>query len=598
MLQVAAPATVLGDFGRGTLTLRQQRYVLQADAGQYHIRGPFPRDSVQDHRVDYTLGSRRVQHYLTTLSDGRIVVLPPTWDVERREWFHNLDIVNPDEAAQHPVQVWNMSCFSCHVSQQEKNYDAAKNTYATTWTDRGTNCERCHGPGGAHADQYQRRRDEASPVTGRARPGGSRIVVPSKLSAEKGSMVCAQCHSLRDITIPGFAAGGDYYDHFTPILEYGQKGAKDPAYWVDGRPRRFSNDAIGLWQSRCFLDGKATCTTCHDDPHEPNIERHEELAPSNNALCTRCHESIGADLPRHTRHKAGSAANACVECHMPKTVVSLRTTMRDHTMSVPAPENTVSFGIPNACTVCHQEKPAAWAVDALARWYPNGRRMQLVAQAEAFTRGRVNAADAIPRLEALARDRQVAPLVRANAISYLRTFSDPRAAAVLLDAARGEHPVIRAAAVLGLGDQGVLTAAVRGALLAALRDDRGIVRLAAALSLVNLGVTPVEGEDGRRFAAAKRDYLSRAELWADDPAVQLDAGKLHLVTREVAAASRALEASLRIDSTQIAPRYFLALTRLAQRRPDEARKLLGEIPAADPFGPAARKLLDALASGK
>ena len=38
------------------------------------------------------------------------------------------------------------------------------------------------------------------------------------------------------------------------------------------------------------------------------------------------------------------------------TVISLRSRMPDHTISVPAPENTVRYGIPNACTECHQDK--------------------------------------------------------------------------------------------------------------------------------------------------------------------------------------------------------------------------------------------------
>src|SRR5580692_11691634 len=57
---------------------------------------PISRGKPQEHRVDYTLGSRRMQHYLTTLPDGKIVVLPPTWDVQRKQWFHNLDIADPD----------------------------------------------------------------------------------------------------------------------------------------------------------------------------------------------------------------------------------------------------------------------------------------------------------------------------------------------------------------------------------------------------------------------------------------------------------------------------------------------------------------------
>jgi hypothetical protein len=214
MLQPATPATVLGDFEKGSVVLRNARFGLERAGDGYAIRGAFPSTRDEVHRVDYTLGSRRVQHYLTTLPDGRIVVLPPTWDVVRREWFHNLDIVNPDEATHNPVQVWNSNCFGCHVSAEVKGYDPALARYTTTWTDFGTNCERCHGPGAAHMRRYTAAAAHA--------PGPSAIVVPTRLTAERSTMVCAQCHSLRDVTIPGFTAGADYFDHFAPVLEYGQ----------------------------------------------------------------------------------------------------------------------------------------------------------------------------------------------------------------------------------------------------------------------------------------------------------------------------------------------------------------------------------------
>ena len=73
---------------------------------------------------------------------------------------------------------------------------------------------------------------------------------------------------------------------------------------------------------------------------------------------------------------------------MPPTVLSIKARIRDHSMSLPAPENTVRFGIPNACNECHTDKPASWAVDTLAKWWPEGRRAKLVARAEAFTGGR------------------------------------------------------------------------------------------------------------------------------------------------------------------------------------------------------------------
>lgn len=590
MLQPATAATVVGDFSQSTVTLRGLRFELERQGDGYAIRGPFPTSRNELHRINYTLGSRRVQHYLTTLPDGRIVVLPPTWDVERREWFHSLDIVNPDEAAQNPVQVWNSNCFGCHVSAGEKGFDAARLRYDTRWTDFGTNCERCHGPGALHASRY-------APGAARAAAAGTAIVVPTRLSPERSSMICAQCHSLRDVTVPGYTAGADYFDHFTPVLEYGQKSDKDPAYWADGRPRRFSNDAIGFWQSRCFLAGGATCTTCHTDPHEPDVNRNPQLLSTNEALCAGCHQTIAKDVTRHTRHTPGSTGSSCIACHMPRTVISLRSRMPDHTISVPAPENTVRHGIPNACSECHQDRDAAWAVATLASWYPNGRRQQLVARADAFSAARQRDPAALDRLIAIARDGGQPPLVRVNAVGYLRFFPGLRSDAALAEAARSDSPSIRAAAILGLGEPGFFSARARQIFVQALADPRGIVRVSAALSLMNLQVTRLEGEPGRQLEAAKRDYLSRAALLSDDAAVQLDAGKFHLLNRDVDASIQTLETSLRLDTRLHASRYFLALGHLAQGRVGVARDLLRRIPPGDPYAAAAAKVLATLPPG-
>jgi predicted CXXCH cytochrome family protein len=588
MLQPAAAGIVSGDFSRGVVTLRGTRFVLARSGDRFTIAGAFPTAREEVHRVDYTLGSRRIQHYLTTLPDGRIVVLPPTWDVERGEWIHNLDIVNPDEATRNPVQVWNTNCFGCHVSGQDKGYDAAQQKYQTRWQDFGTNCERCHGPGTAHAKSHA----SGSATAARAVP----MIVPTDLPPGRSTAICAACHSLRDITVPGFRAGNDYFDHFTPVLEYGQTASRDPAYWADGRPRRFSNDAIGLWQSRCFLEGGATCVTCHVDPHEPNVERNPQLKRTNDRLCTDCHQAIGGDPPRHTRHAAGSAGSACIACHMPRTVISLRARMPDHTIGVPAPENTARFGIPNACNECHQDEDASWAERALAQWYPAGRRRQLRDRAEAFTAARRREAGAVDRLTALLTDRRQPPLARANAAGYLRSFTDPRAEQALTTAAADEQTAVRATAVLGLGEAR-FSNSVTPALVRALSDASRVVRVGAALSLMNRKVTSLDGPAAPAFAQAKRDYLDRIALLSDDARVLLDAGKFHLLDQHADEAAAALEASLRLDGRLHAARYFLALARLAQGRATDARVLLTEIPKEDAQAPAAAALLAVLKEG-
>jgi predicted CXXCH cytochrome family protein len=585
MLQPATPASVKGDFSQGAVTLRGKRYVLRADAGAYAIVESYLTGRERERRVDYTLGSRRIQHYLTTLEDGRIVVLPPTWDVTRREWFHNMDIVDPEESDATRVQVWNANCHGCHVSQQEKNYDPAARTYATRWVDFGTGCERCHGPGQRHVERY------ANPDT-KDSGGPTEIARPTALGADKGTMVCAQCHSLRDVAVAGFTAGADYYDHFMPILEYGQKQDKDPAYWADGRPRRFSNDALGLWQSHCFLKGQAACTTCHEDPHEPDIERNPQLAAGNNALCTGCHEDLGRRLAEHTRHRPDGAGSSCVGCHMPPTVYSIKARIADHTIGVPVPENTARFGIPNACNACHEDRSADWAVRAMGAWGAGARR-RLARRAETFTLARSGDATAVSRLVALAADATESPLIRANAVGHLRRFEGPVVRDALKAAMRDAHPLVRGVAALKLGESRPDRDAALPLLREGLRDSGRIVRMNAAFSLVNLGVPRLDGEDGRRFEAAKADYVARAGVLPDDAATQATLGQFLLLSAEYPRAAQAFEDALRLEPGR-SVHYFMALARLGEGRPEDARRALAKVRPADPYHPAARKLLDTL----
>jgi len=589
MLQRATASSVVGDFARGSTVLHGNRFQLRSANGEYFIGESYLTGKLREHKVEYTLGSRRVQHYLTTMEKGRMVVLPPSWDVQRREWFDNMDIVRPDRAAGTPVQQWNKDCVGCHVSGEEKQFDPATLDYRTEWTDFGTSCERCHGPGSLHVDAYSR--DSTS------RPIGQRFIVkPTRLDPQTNSMICAQCHSLRNVVNPGYKAGDDYFDFFMPRLEYDPGTDRELPYWPDGRPRRFSNDAIGLWQSACYRQGGATCTTCHRDPHRPDVDRNAQLAASNNALCTQCHQAIGAQTAAHTRHASGSAGSSCVACHMPKTVISINATMRDHTMSVPAPENTVTFGIPNACSECHSDKKAVWAVGVIDEWWPGGRRGKLVERARVFTAARRSAPEALTGLIAIAKDGAAGPLIQATAVGYLRRYPGERARAALVSAAAAEHPAIRAAAIAGLGDvDGSADASVRSTLLTALSDRRRAVRIAALVSLVNAHGSPPVGADAGRLQSVGREYAELTTLYQDDPIFDRDLGIIQLLGGDVTRAAETLEIALRLNPTQPSAGFVLALARLGQGRIEEARTLLQRVVPSDPSYEAARRRLQLLA---
>jgi predicted CXXCH cytochrome family protein len=595
MLQPATTSTVLGDFARRRTVLRGQTYELAAREGGFWITESALTGRPRTHRVDYTLGSRRIQHYLTRRDDGSIVVLPPTWDVTRREWFPSVEIVRPDEADKTPIQVWNKTCLECHVSGQTKAFDSKRLTYATSWQDTGTSCERCHGPGVAHVER-ERARVKGGEKAAASAAAGDDVLSPYRLDATKSTTLCAQCHTLRDVVAPGFTAGRDYYDHFMPMLEYGPRADHDPAWWADGRPRRFSNDALGFWESQCFLKGKASCTTCHLDPHLPDVDKDATLADGQTAICLQCHQAIGRDVPSHTRHRPESAASSCVECHMPRHVLSIKARIRDHAIGVPAPETTARFGIPNACNDCHVDRTPEWAEDQLAKWFPENRRHRVTARAEAFTLAREENKEGIPKLLAIASSPAEPPLLRANALGHLGRFLDPRAVDALRTAARDEEPILRAVAVMNLEPAKLgetERAKTTEALAAALADPRRVVRAGAALSLVRSGITRLAGDSGRLFEAAKRDYVERARLHPDDAQTQLELGQFLLLDAQFASAAEAFDLSRRLDPRQPLE-YFFALVDYGQGRIDEARRRLDALPPGDPHAAAARRLRERL----
>ena len=594
MVQPATTESVKGDFGRSRVTLLGDVFRLRHADGKYYISEAVLTPDVEEHEIQYTLGNRRIQHYLTTLEDGRIILLPPSWDVQRQEWFHNLEIAAPDQkekAGTVAIQLWNKNCFGCHVSEEVKNYDAGDQSYATGWLDFGGNCERCHGPGSLHVARYS---GDSPPSSDTA----DDIVVQTKLDHERNSMVCAQCHSFRDVTHFGYTAGEDYYDYFMPFLDYATEPSKDPTWWPDGKTRRFSTNSLAIWQSECFLEGKVACTNCHVDMHDPEIEKNEQLRPENRALCTGCHTAIGENLEAHTFHAAESAGSSCVECHMPRSVVSIKATMRDHSISIPAPENTARFDIPNACNLCHEDQSPEWAIRALDTWYPESpNRQKILRRAEAFVAAREREDGAVERLLELIADKKQGPIPRANALGYLGGFEDPRAFPALVGALEDEHPLVRSVAALKLGERGAQNpAAAKFFLERSMLDEKRTVRMNAAISLLNLGVQKLQGEAGVRFEEAKKDYVARGAFHADDAPQQLNLGTFHVLAGETDAAAAAYENSFKLGPDQPGIKFFMAVTRLSQNRPKDARKLLEDVDDDDPFAGPAKDLLQKLTS--
>lgn len=201
---------------------------------------------------------------------------------------------------------------------------------------------------------------------------------------------------------------------------------------------------------------------------------------------------------------------------MPRTVYSIKAQIRDHSMSIPVPENTLNHGIPNACNICHKDRDARWALDQVKQWYKPDSRRKLIRRADTFTAARKSDPASIEPLLAILGEASEGPLPRANAAGYLGRFmGDPRVFPALERALGDSEAPVRAVAALSLPPAPLRVAATAD-LRRSLDDPAATVRIAAMVSLVAMGSRQLEGEDGARFEAARKLYDARAALNLDD----------------------------------------------------------------------------------
>ena len=160
-MQHATAETVLGNFAEARFRYAgiESRF-FQRD-GKYFVRTDGADGRLADFEIKYTFGIEPLQQYLVEFPDGRLQALAIAWDTRPKEhggqrWFH----LYPDDKVDfrdelhwtRSSQNWNFMCADCHSTDVHKNYDAAANTFHTTFKEIAVGCEACHGPASAHID--------------------------------------------------------------------------------------------------------------------------------------------------------------------------------------------------------------------------------------------------------------------------------------------------------------------------------------------------------------------------------------------------------------------------------------------------------------
>ena len=279
--------------------------------------------NVAEEQIDYVIGSgNHARSYLHRGLDGRLIELPVSWYIENSGYW----AMSPgyDRKGQEDFRrAIPGECMLCHNGLPlQGSYPERGNTGLSIFPKEipeGIDCQRCHGPGGAHV----RAALAAGTPVEKIRQA---IVNPARLSRDRQLEVCMQCHletssSLMPNEIRRYNRSIDSYRPGEPLGDY--KLLFDRASSPQQSDRfEIAHAAYRLRMSACFRASQMTCLTCHD-PHQSY--RTSTSTAHYVAVCQSCHQSVvhKANLPAGTN---------CLTCHMPKrrTDDVVHVVMTDH----------------------------------------------------------------------------------------------------------------------------------------------------------------------------------------------------------------------------------------------------------------------------
>ncbi len=557
----AGADSVAGDFDNASFSYAGVTTTFFRRDGGYWVRTDGADGKLADFRVSYTFGLFPLQQYLIEMPRGHVQALSIAWDARPKaeggqRWFH----LYPDEGVDFQDELhwtgrqqnWNFMCADCHSTDVRKGYDAATDTFQTTWSEIDVGCEACHGPGSRHVDWANTRPwiralwwrdnglgvefDERRGVTWGVNPATSQPARSRPRTSAVEIDTCAHCHARRGQIADGYAPGLAFDDFYTPAT------LDAPLYEEDGQPQSEVYVYGSFLQSRMQHAG-VTCADCHD-PHtgRPRV--------AGNALCTRCHAAARYDMPAHHHHDAGSAGAACVACHMPARTYMQVDSRRDHSFRVPRPDQAAITGAPDVCTSCHTSQAPAWAAARIRAWYGHDAS-GFQDFADAFHAADVQAPDAASTLAQLAAVPAEPAIVRASAL--VRMAGVPGRAT--LDAARAAtqdgDPLVRRAALRALG---AFTPGDRaGAAIPLLTDISRSVRIEAA-RLLAPSLAQLTPEDRARFGRAAAELVASERFNANRPERRTALGTFFAETGRLSEAIDEFQAAERLRPTFV-PAY-------------------------------------------
>ena len=576
-MQDATAETLLGDFSDSEFAHNDVRTTFSRRGDQFFIKTEGADGQPDEFPVRYTFGVYPLQQYLVEMPDTNLQAFSVAWDSRAeseggQRWFH----VYGDERIDsndvlhwtRPSQNWATMCADCHSTGFEKEFDLETGLFETSSQEINVACEACHGPGSRHvawAGSSRKTNDRGlRPVLDERRSiswilneqtGNSRRSEPRITSTEINT--CAPCHSRRARIAETPVSGDEFLNGYLPAL------VQPPLYHVDGQIRDEVYVYGSFLQSRMHAQG-VTCSDCHE-PHSLALR-----APGSD-VCLQCHLAGKFSTAKHHLHQPESAGAKCVGCHMPETTYMQVDPRRDHSFRIPRPDLSVAFGTPNACTNCHADKDANWAVEILRsnNRYPANDEMHWVRR---FAQVQQSQSPSRELLLGLVSDIEVPAIIRATAITRIPLDGDALSLTIVGQRAESSDPMIRWAVARALETAHPTIASRIAPRL--LDDPVKAVRLAAANALAPLSLELLPAAAYPKLEKALDEYVETQMVSAERAQSHVNLGNLQRQRRRLESSEQSYLTAIRLNPDFVPAYVNLADLYRQQEREAEGDRLL------------------------
>lgn len=232
---------------------------------------------------------------------------------------------------------------------------------------------------------------------------------------------------------------------------------------------------------------------------------------------------------------------------------------RDHSFRIPRPDQSVSYGTPNACNECHDDKSEEWAAEWVVKWYGKERRPHFSDYLLISQQDEISAEDR-KKLDAFITDLSYPAIARSTVIDNLNYVKEEQVKA-LLTSLKDSSAFIRYNALMQFRP---MSPADRMSIARKhLNDTSRLVRIGSAQLLIGFEGDNWTETDKIKLFSAKEELETMLYSNADFSTGRLQLGDYFMQTNNVKSAIEQYKMALKMDSllfpvyTNLATAYSL-----------------------------------------